>query len=95
MLILDNKIEYLTKGLFYLMSDIGDFIKKKRKENKLRQADLALYAGVSTKFLNELEGGKETLKMDKVNQVLHLFHCQLGVVCIEEEKEAESNEKKS
>lgn len=58
---------------------IGEFVRKKRKENGLRQEDLALYAGVSTKFVNELENGKETLQMDKVNAVLKVFDCCAGV----------------
>lgn len=62
------------------MKKIGQFVKTKRKENKLRQEDLALYAGVSTKFIVELESGKNTLRADKVNDVLNLFDCELGVV---------------
>ena len=64
-----------TKG--NIMSKIGKFIKEKRKENNLKQEDLALYAGVSTKFISQLENGKETLKLDKINQVLSIFDCEL------------------
>lgn len=46
------------------MSKIGDFVKSERKKNGLKQEDLALYAGVSTKFISQLENGKETLKLD-------------------------------
>lgn len=61
-------------------NQIANFVKAKRKENKLRQEDLALYADVSTKFIVELESGKNTVRLDKVNDVLSLFGCELGVV---------------
>ena len=62
------------------MGNIGEFVKKQRKLNNLKQEDLALYAGVSTKFISQLENGKETLKLDKVNQVLAIFDCELGPI---------------
>ena len=49
------------------MGNIGEFVKKQRKLNNLKQEELALYAGVSPKFISQLENGKETLKLDKVN----------------------------
>ena len=39
----------------------------------MTQEDLAIKAGVGLRFIRELEQGKETLRMDKVNQVLALF----------------------
>ncbi len=59
------------------MNKIGEFVKQKRKENNLKQEDLALYAGVSTKFISQLENGKATLKLDKINQVLAIFDSEL------------------
>lgn len=59
------------------MNKIGEFVKQKRKENNLKQEDLALYAGVSTKFISQLENGKETLKLDKINQVVAIFDSEL------------------
>ena len=66
---------------------IGEFVIKKRKENHLRQEDLALYAGVSTKFIIDLEKGKEALKTDKINDVLSLFGYELGPVRMEKKDE--------
>ncbi|MFV0470371.1 MAG: transcriptional regulator, partial [Dysgonomonas sp.] len=40
--------------------------------------------------LRELEQGKETLKMDKVNQVLKLMGMQLGPVPMDRQKLLES-----
>ena len=54
-------------------------MKTKRKSLGLSREEFAQKAGVGLRFLRELEQGKETLKMDKVNQVLKLFGMQLGV----------------
>ena len=59
---------------------IRDFVKKQRKIHGLTQADLARKAGVGLRFIRELEQGKSTLRMDKVNQVLQLFGKILGPV---------------
>ena len=54
---------------------LSNFVKEKRSVAKLTQPELAAKAGVGLRFLRELEGGKETLRLDKVNQVLALFGC--------------------
>ena len=59
---------------------LSNFVKEKRSVAKLTQPELAAKAGVGLRFLRELEGGKETLRLDKVNQVLALFGCEVGVV---------------
>lgn len=59
---------------------LNEYVKTKRKSLGLSREDFAQKAGVGLRFLRELEQGKETLKMDKVNQVLKLFGAQLGVV---------------
>lgn len=58
---------------------IAEFVKLKRKGNNLTQVELAERSGVGLRFLRELEQGKETLKMDKVNQVLQMFSSTLVV----------------
>jgi len=55
-------------------------LKKKRKSLKLTQEDLASKARVELRVVREMERGKPTLRMDKVNQVLMLFGAELGVV---------------
>lgn len=59
------------------------FVASKRKALKLTQPELADKAGVGLRFLRELEAGKATLRMDKVNDVLHLFGHELGPVPME------------
>jgi y4mF family transcriptional regulator len=61
---------------------LPDFLKEKRKQAKLTQPELAEKAGVGLRFIRELEQGKTSLRMDKVNQVLKLFGHELGPVPI-------------
>ena len=61
------------------MAQISEFVKKSRKEQHLTQPELAARAGVGLRFLRELEQGKESLRMDKVNQVLSYFGTSCGV----------------
>jgi y4mF family transcriptional regulator len=60
--------------------NIAYFVKHKRKLVKLTQPELAEKAGVGLRFVRELEQGKETLRLDKVNQVLRLFGHEVGAV---------------
>jgi uncharacterized protein len=57
-------------------------VKEKRKQLGLTQQQLAEKAGVGLRFLRELEQGKNTLRIDKVNQVLKLFGYEMGPVLI-------------
>jgi len=59
---------------------ISEFVKTRRRQAKLTQPELAEKAGVGLRFVRELEQGKETLRLDKVNQVLQLFGCQVGAI---------------
>ena len=61
------------------MTQISEFVKKSRKEQHLTQPELAAHAGVGLRFLRELEQGKQSLRMDKVNQVLSYFGTTCGV----------------
>ena len=63
-----------------MSASIGIFIKEKRKQLQLTQPELAERAGVGLRFVRELEQGKQTVQLDKVNQVLSLFGSELGVI---------------
>ena len=62
------------------MMTISEHIKEKRKKNGLSQVELAERAGVGLRFVRDLEQGKQTVRMDKVNEVLALFGECLGPV---------------
>ena len=56
---------------------IAEFVKTQRKKLQWTQKDLAFYGGVGLRFIRELEQGKTSLRMDKVNQILGLFSAEL------------------
>jgi y4mF family transcriptional regulator len=58
------------------MNQISSFIKQKRKEAGLTQEEFAIRSGLGLRFVRELEQGKETVRMDKVNQALAMFGMQ-------------------
>ena len=60
---------------------IAEFVKERRKKLGMTQVTLADRAGVGLRFVRDLEQGKETLRLDKVNQVLQMFG---GVVSVGE-----------
>lgn len=60
--------------------ELADFVKGKRKSVKLTQPEMAAKAGVGLRFLRELEQGKLSLRLDKVNQVLQLFGYEVGAI---------------
>ena len=62
--------------IMYSMSRIGEFIKEERKKAGLTQEEFALRSGLGLRFVRELEQGKETVRLDKVNQALAMFGCE-------------------
>lgn len=63
-----------------MYSTLSQFIKQRRKQTGLTQEELAYKAGVGLRFIRDLEQGKATLRLDKVNQVLRLFNHEAGPV---------------
>lgn len=63
-------------------SKLSQYVKAMRKQYGLTQEDLSAKSGVGLRFVRDLEQGKRTLRMDKVNCVLNLFGTELGVVKI-------------
>jgi y4mF family transcriptional regulator len=63
-----------------MRSELSIFVKAARKKLGLTQIDLADRTGVGLRFVRELEQGKTTLRMDKVNQVLVMFGHHLAPV---------------
>ena len=55
------------------MNPIAEFVKKSRKKAGLTQAEFAMRSGLGLRFIRDLEQGKETVRMDKVNAALEMF----------------------
>lgn len=65
---------------------LSAYVKQMRKQYELTQIGLSEKAGVGLRFVRELEQGKQTLRMDKVNQVLILFGAELSPAPIDKSK---------
>ena len=59
---------------------LSKYVKAMRKQYNLTQMDLSEKSGVGLRFVRELEQGKQTLRLDKVNQILNLFGAEVGAV---------------
>lgn len=57
--------------------DIGRIIKQKRKDDGLTLEEAAAVCGVSYAFMSALENGKETVRLNKVLQVLACLGIEL------------------
>ena len=55
------------------MNKIAEFVKRKRKEAGLTQEEFSVRSGLGLRFVRDLEQGKETVRMDKVNTALAMF----------------------
>ena len=55
------------------LNKIAEFIKANRRAADLTQEEFALRSGLGLRFVRELEQGKETVRMDKVNEALAMF----------------------
>ena len=56
-----------------IMNKIAEFIKINRKAAGLSQEEFSMRSGLGLRFVRELEQGKETVRMDKVNVALSMF----------------------
>jgi y4mF family transcriptional regulator len=68
------------------MNTISKFVKEERKKAGLTQEEFAMRSGLGLRFVRELEQGKETMRLDKVNQALAMF----GMETVPGEKEKTS-----
>jgi y4mF family transcriptional regulator len=64
----------------HVSMELSEFVKQKRKAARMTQPELAYKSGVGLRLIREIEQGKSSFRMDKVNQVLSLFGAELGVV---------------
>ena len=59
------------------MNNLSITVKLLRKQYNLTQEELSLKSGVGLRFVRDLEQGKETLRLDKVNQLLDFFNYEM------------------
>ena len=59
------------------MNNLSFTVKMLRKQYNLTQEELSLKSGVGLRFVRDLEQGKETLRLDKVNQLLDFFNYEM------------------
>ena len=64
------KDKFIEEGI--IMNKI-EFIKQNRKASGLTQEEFAIRSGLGLRFVRELEQGKKTVRMDKVNVALAMF----------------------
>lgn len=67
------------------MNPIAEYVKKSRKKAGLTQEEFAMRSGLGLRFVRELEQGKETVRMDKVNVALEMF----GAIAVPGRRERE------
>jgi y4mF family transcriptional regulator len=60
--------------------DIGRYVKEKRKNDDLTQADLASLCSVGIRLISELENGKPTIQVGKILQVLDCLGLEMKIV---------------
>ena len=58
------------------MNPIAEVVKENRKAAGLTQEQFSLRSSLGLRFVRELEQGKETVRMDKVNVALAMFNAQ-------------------
>ena len=59
------------------MNNLSATVKMLRRQYNLPQAELSLKSGVGLRSVRDLEQGKETLRLDKVNQLLDFFNYEM------------------
>ena len=66
--------------MFMEQTTLSKYVKAMRKQYNLTQVELSEKSGVGLRLVRELEQGKQTLRLDKVNLILNLFGSEVGVV---------------
>ena len=60
------------------MNNLSATVKSLRKQFNMTQEDLSMNSGVGLRFVRDLEQGKQTLRLDKVNQLLDFFNYEMA-----------------
>lgn len=62
------------------MNNLSATVKKQRKKYGMTQEELSMKSGVGLRFVRDLEQGKASLRLDKVNQLLDFFNYEMIAV---------------
>jgi len=73
-------ISDIIDGMDYATSSIGDHIKSLRKARGLTQRELALQSGLSFSFINQLERGKQSVRLDALMRLAEVFGYEVSLV---------------
>lgn len=60
-------------------TSLGRLVRRERKAQNLKQAELAAVSGVGVRFIVDLEAGKPTLQLGKVLQVITTLGCEVQI----------------
>ncbi len=58
---------------------VAEFVRRERISNGLTQAELAEIAGVSDRFVRQVEHGKPSIRLDVLAQLLKVFGARLTI----------------
>ena len=76
-----NNISYSCSTYYFSIKDtmgnLSETVKALRKQYGMTQEDLCLKSGVGLRFVRDLEQGKQSLRLDKVNQLLDFFNYEM------------------
>lgn len=75
--------------MYHTPAQIGDLIRKTRKQLSITQKELALTSGTGERFIVELEKGKPTCEIGKTFQVLNTLGIKITFTtpAVSEDKE--------
>lgn len=62
------------------MNNLSATVKMLRKQYNLTQEELSQKSGVGLRFVRDLEQGKASLRLDKVNQLLDFFSYEMVAI---------------
>lgn len=74
-----QKSKRTKKEIKSAISPIALFVRNRREEMGYTQEELAFRAGISAGFLKAFERGKQTVRLDKVTELLRYFGASLTV----------------
>lgn len=60
-------------------TSLGLIVRRERKAQNLKQAELAAVSGVGIRFIVDLEAGKPTLQLEKVLRVITTLGCDITI----------------